>query len=59
LVLSADVTGLHAPFFQTAPDEVVVDLDVLASLVDDKVLGQYQGRLAIHLELNYLDLMTK
>jgi hypothetical protein len=59
LVLGADVTGIHAPFFQTTPDEVVFDPDVLASLVKDGVLGQCQGRLAVHLELDYLSLTTK
>jgi hypothetical protein len=59
LVLGADVTDIHAPFFQTALDEVVLDPDVLASLVEDGVLGQCQGRLAVHLELDCLDLSTK
>jgi hypothetical protein len=59
LVLGADVTGLHAPFFQTALDKVVLDLDVLACLVEDGVLGQWQGKLVVHLELDYLGLLTK
>jgi hypothetical protein len=59
LILGVDVTGLHAPFFQTALDEVVLDSDVLASLVEDGVLGQCQGRLAVHLELDCLGLSTK
>jgi hypothetical protein len=38
---------------------VVLDPDVLASLVEDEVLGQCQGRLAAHLELDCLGLSTK
>jgi hypothetical protein len=53
------VIGLHAPFFQAALDEVLLDPDVIASLVEDRVLGQCQGRLAVHLELNYFGLLTK
>jgi hypothetical protein len=53
------VIGLHAPFFQTALDEVLLDPDVFASLVEDMILGQCKGRLAVHLELNYFSLSTK
>jgi hypothetical protein len=58
-VLGADVTGLHAAFFQIALDAVVLDPDVLASLVEDEILRQCQGRLVVHLEFNCLILSTK
>jgi hypothetical protein len=59
LVLSHNITGLQAPFFQTAPDEVILDPNVLASLVEDRVFGQNQDILVVHLELDYLSLSTK
>jgi len=43
------VIGLDASIFQAAADEVVLDPDVLASLMEDWILGQGEGRLAVHL----------
>ena len=40
LVHGVDMAGLHAPLFQTISDEMVFDPDVLASLVEDGILGQ-------------------
>ena len=40
LILGVDVAGLDAPFIQAAPDEVVLDADMLAALMEDGVLRQ-------------------
>jgi hypothetical protein len=47
--------ALDASIFQTAADEVVLDPDVLAPLMEDWILGQGKGRLAVHLQLHHLD----
>ena len=52
LILGVDVAGLDAPLIQTAPDEVVFDADMLAALMEDRVLRQSQGGLAVHPELH-------
>jgi hypothetical protein len=52
LVLGVDVADLDAPLIQAAPDEVVLDADMLAALMEDGVLRQGQSRLAIHPELH-------
>jgi hypothetical protein len=38
LIFGADVVRLHAPFLQTIPNKVVLHPDVLASLMEDRVL---------------------
>jgi hypothetical protein len=38
LVLGVDVADLDAPLIQAAPDEVVLDADMLAALMEDGVL---------------------
>jgi hypothetical protein len=35
LILGVDVSGLDAPLIQAAPDEVVLDADMLAVLMED------------------------
>jgi hypothetical protein len=40
LVLGVDVACLDAPFLQTASDEVMPHLDVLAPFMENGVLGQ-------------------
>ena len=52
LVVGVDVAGLDAPLVQVALDEVVLDTDMLAVLMEDGVLRQGQGGLAVHLELH-------
>jgi len=52
LVVGVDVAGLDAPLIQAAPDEVVLNADMLAALMEDGVLRQGQGGLAIHPELH-------
>jgi hypothetical protein len=52
LVLGVDVAGLDAPLIQAAPDEVVLDADMLAVLMEDGVLRQGQSRLVVHPELH-------
>ena len=52
LILGVDVAGLDAPLIQTAPDEVVLDADMLVALMEDGVLRQSQGGLAVHPELH-------
>ena len=52
LILGVDVVGLDAPITQTAPNEVVLDSDMLAVLMEDGVLRQGQSRLVVHLELH-------
>jgi hypothetical protein len=59
LVHGVDVACLHAPFFQTTPDEMVLDPDMLTPFMEDRVLSQRQSRLAIYLELDYLSLSTE
>ena len=39
LISSGDVVGLNAPFLQAIPDEVIFDSDVLASVMEDWILG--------------------
>jgi hypothetical protein len=52
VVLGVDVACLDAPFLQTASDEVVPHLDVLAPFMENGVLGQGQSGLAIHSEFH-------
>ena len=52
LILGVDVAGLDAPLIQAAPNEVVLDSDMLVALMEDGVLRQGQGGLAVHLELH-------
>ena len=52
LILSVDVAGLDAPLIQAAPDEMVLDADMLAALMEDGVLRQGQGGLVVHPELH-------
>ena len=52
LVLGVDVAGFDAPLIQAAPNEVVLDSDMLAALMEDGVLRQGQGGLAVHPELH-------
>ena len=40
LISSRNVVGLDAPILEAVPDEVVLDLDVLAPTMEDRVLGQ-------------------
>jgi hypothetical protein len=50
LILGVDVACLDAPFLQTASDEVVPHLDVLAPFMENGVLSQGQSGLAVHSE---------
>ncbi|KAG8088467.1 hypothetical protein GUJ93_ZPchr0010g9189 [Zizania palustris] len=52
LVLGVDVASLDAPIVQATPDEVVLDPDVLATLMEDEILRQSQSRLAVYPELH-------
>ena len=52
LILGVDVAGLDAPLIQAAPNEVVLDSDMLAALMEDGVLRQGQGGLDVHPELH-------
>ena len=52
LILGVDIAGLDASLIQAAPNEVVLDSDMLAALMEDGVLRQGQGGLAIHPELH-------
>ena len=38
LILGVDVAGLNAPLIQAAPNEVVLDSDMLDALMEDGVL---------------------
>ena len=40
LISGGNVAGLDAPILQTIPDEVVLDANVLASFMEDRILGQ-------------------
>ena len=53
-----DVAGLDA-LIQIAPNEVVLDSDMLAALMEDGVLRQGQGGLAVHPELHCLCVSAK
>jgi hypothetical protein len=53
LILGVDVGGLDAPLIQAAPNEVVLNADMLAALIEDGVLRYGQGGLAVHRELHY------
>jgi hypothetical protein len=53
LILGVDVGGLDAPLIQAAPNEVVLNADMLAVLIEDGVLRYGQGGLAVHPELHY------
>jgi hypothetical protein len=59
LVLGVDVAGLDAPLIQETFDEVVLDPDMLAALMEDGVLCQGQGRLSVHPELHRLCISAK
>jgi len=59
LILGVDVAGLDAPLIQAAPNEVVFDSDMLAALMEDWVLCQGQGGLAVHPELHCLCVSAK
>jgi len=59
LILGVDVAGLDAPLIQTAPDEVVLDAEMLAALMEDRVLRQGQGGLAVHPELQCFYVSTQ
>ena len=59
VISSGNMAGLDAPILQTIPDEVILDVDVLAFFMEYKVLGQSQDRLAIHLQLNHIHLLAK
>jgi hypothetical protein len=52
LVLGVDVARLEVPFLQTASNEVVPHLDVLAPFMKNGVLCQGQSRLAVHPEFH-------
>ena len=39
LISSGNVAGLDAPILQAIPDEVILDANVLASFVEDRVLS--------------------
>jgi len=43
LISGWNVFGLDASIFQAASDEVVLDPDMLAPLMEDRVLGQSEG----------------
>jgi hypothetical protein len=59
LVLGGDVAGLDALLIQAASDEVVLNPDMLASHMEDGVLRQGQGGLAVHPELHCLCAFAK
>lgn len=39
LISGGNVSGLDAPILQAIPDEVILDANVLASLMKDRILG--------------------
>ena len=49
LILGVDVADLDALIIQATSDEVVLDADMLVVLMEDKVLRQCQGGLAVTL----------
>lgn len=51
-ILGVDVAGLDAPLVQAAPNEMILDVDVLAALMEDEILRQGQSGLAVHPELH-------
>ena len=53
LVLGVDVASLDAPLIQAAPYKLVLDVHMLATLMEDGVLCQGQGGLAVHPKLHY------
>jgi hypothetical protein len=59
LILGVDVACLDAPFLQTASDEVVPHPDVLASFMENGVLGQGQSGLAVHSEFHRSSVSTE
>jgi hypothetical protein len=52
LILGIDVVGVDESFLDAVANEVVPQLDMLASLVEDGILAQRQRRLAAHHELH-------
>jgi len=46
LILGVDVASLDAPLIQTASDEVILDADMFAALMEDEVLRQGQDLLS-------------
>jgi hypothetical protein len=59
LVLGVDVARLEASFLQSASDEVVPHLDVLAPFMKNGVLCQGQSELAIHPEFHHSSVSTE
>jgi hypothetical protein len=59
LVLGVDVARLEASFLQSASDEVVPHLDVLAPFMKNGVLCQSQSELAIHPEFHHSSVSTE
>jgi hypothetical protein len=59
LVLGVDVACLETPFLQTASDEVVPHLDVLAPFMENRVLGQGQSGFAVHSEFHRSNVSTE
>jgi hypothetical protein len=59
MVLGVDVVGPNTPFIQAASDEVIPHPDVLTALMEDRVLRQGQGGLAVHPKIHYLCVSAK
>jgi hypothetical protein len=59
LVLGVNAAGLDTPLIQVAPNKVVLDSDMLAMLMEDRVIHQGQGKLAVHPELHCFCISTQ
>jgi hypothetical protein len=59
LVLDVDVACLDAPFLQTASDEVVPHLDVLAPFMKNRIFSQGQSGLVVHSEFHRSSVSTE
>jgi hypothetical protein len=56
LILGVDVVGVDESFLNAVVNEVVPQLDMLASLVEDGILAQRRCQLAVHHELHTFSL---
>jgi hypothetical protein len=51
-ILGVDVVGIDESLLNAVTNEMVPQLDMLASLVEDGILAQHKCRLAVHHELH-------
>ena len=50
---------LDASIFQKVSNEVIIDPYVLASVMENWILGQGQSRLVVHLQLHHIDFFAQ